>query len=595
MRRPARGPKSPPALRGRVRAGGLIRGSGSKRLGVPGAVSAALVATLRPGSLPQGKKGPSAAILLTLLASLFAARPAMAHAVLVGSLPADGAVLAAAPAEAVLHFDEPVTPGRIELLDSSGKSATAGAKAVARDAEIHLPLPTGLAAGSYLLSYRVTSLDSHPVGGSIVFTIGKASAADIAQLQSRLARSVGPWPLLATATRLLLFIGLIGAAGGTLFHTLVAHDLWRLDKGTRRGLVALASLALVAALLGIGIEGAALGGGDLFNAGLWRLGEQTSLGFSLTLAAGALLLLILALEQTRGRLSLLALPASLIALGSLALTGHALTAGPLWLTLPLLAIHVLIAAFWLGSLWPLWQAVARRRPEAALALLRRFSSIAAPAVLLLIAAGAAIAFLQLDRLGDLLSTAYGLRLAFKLAFVLLLLLMAALNRLWLTPALAAGRASAPHRLRASIGLEIGLGMAILAATGSLGEVPPPRALAAQTKAAGETKTGFTAVTFTGGRGAEIEVSPARAGPNAITIHLFEAASGTPLTPKQVTIELSQPAAGVEAMEHPLTADSPGVYRLADTPLPLAGSWNIRLLVLISDFEEIRFETRIPIR
>ena len=292
-----------------------------------------------------------------------------------------------------------------------------------------------------------------------------------------------------------------------MFHALVGRDLLRLDRETRRGTVALALLGLLAALAGIGIEGAALtdtGGAGILHGNTWRLGESTSLGLSLTVAAVALTLLILALESVRGWLAVLALPAGLVALGSLALTGHALTAGPLWLTAPVLAIHVLMAAFWLGALWPLWQAVGRRRPEAALDLLRRFSAIAIPAVALLVAAGATLAVLQLGRIGELLTTAYGIRLLSKLAFVVLLLLLAALNRFWLTPALAAGRTHATHRLRASIGLEIGLGIAILAATSSLGEVPPPRALIAAAMAhdmtAGAAMPGFSVVTFAGDAG-----------------------------------------------------------------------------------------------
>jgi len=45
----------------------------------------------------------------------------------------------------------------------------------------------------------------------------------------------------------------------------------------------------------------------------------------------------------------------------------------------------------------------------------------------------------------------------------------------------------------------------------------------------------------------------------------------------------------------MTAAAPGLYRWEGAVLPLAGDWKLRLLVLISDFEEIRFDTRIPIR
>ena len=102
------------------------------------------------------------------------------------------------------------------------------------------------------------------------------------------------------------------------------------------------------------------------------------------------------------------------------------------------------------------------------------------------------------------------------------------------------------------------------------------------------------MTFAGERGAADRGEPAARGPNLITLHLFDA-EGKPLTPQQVTIELSRPAAGVEPISHPMTASAPGLYRWEGAPLPLSGDWNIRLLVLISDFEEIRFDTRVPIR
>src|SRR5262249_3466646 len=295
---------------------------------------------------------------------------------------------------------------------------------------------------------------------------------------------------------------------------------------------------------------------------------------------GAFVLLVLAWEGTRGRFSFLALPASLIALGSLALTGHAMTAGPLWLTLPVLAVHVLVAAFWLGSLWPLWQAVGRRTPEAAYVLLRRFSAIAPPAVLVPVLGVATVAILQLGRIGELLTTPYGLRLSCKICFVLLLLLLAALNRFWLTPALTFGRAAATHRLRASIGLEIGIGVAILAATSSLGEVPPPRVLIAEAKAHA-AMSGVSVVTCAGERGALIEMAPAERGTNAITLHLFDA-DGKPVAAQQVTIELALPAAGVEPIEHEATPGAPGVFTWSNAVLPIAGDWQIRLRVLISD-------------
>jgi len=191
----------------------------------------------------------------------------------------------------------------------------------------------------------------------------------------------------------------------------------------------------------------------------------------------------------------------------------------------------------------------------------------------------------------LLDTDYGVRLLSKLAFVLVLLMVAALNRFLLTPALAARHAGAIPRLRASIGLEICLGLAILAATSSLGEVPTPRALAAASSLA--PHAAFSLVTFADGDGALVEATPAAHGPNRIEIHLF-GAGGTPLGAREIVIELSMPAAGIEASEHHLSALASGFYRWQGQ-LPLAGDWRVQIIVPVGDFDEIRFDTQLPVR
>src|SRR6516164_2988078 len=92
----------------RARVGGRIRGSGSNRRGITGAAAPDLVATPHPVPPPQGgreKMGRCAPIIFYLLmaAALLVARPALAHAVLLESVPGDSAVLAAAPAEVLLR------------------------------------------------------------------------------------------------------------------------------------------------------------------------------------------------------------------------------------------------------------------------------------------------------------------------------------------------------------------------------------------------------------------------------------------------------------------------------------------------------------
>src|SRR5947208_1305626 len=98
------------------------------------------------------------ALLLLAAAVLLGARPAGAHAMLLQSDPADGAVLAQSPTMVMLRFDEPVTLAKVEILDSTGQPAGGAVTVMARDAELHLHIPSALAEGSYLLSYHVPSL-----------------------------------------------------------------------------------------------------------------------------------------------------------------------------------------------------------------------------------------------------------------------------------------------------------------------------------------------------------------------------------------------------------------------------------------------------
>ena len=50
----------------------------------------------------------------------------------------------------------------------------------ATDATVRIKLPADLPPGSYVVTWRVISADSHPVGSSFTFTVGAASAAPTA-------------------------------------------------------------------------------------------------------------------------------------------------------------------------------------------------------------------------------------------------------------------------------------------------------------------------------------------------------------------------------------------------------------------------------
>ena len=85
------------------------------------------------------------------------------------------------------------------------------------------------------------------------------------------------------------------------------------------------------------------------------------------------------------------------------------------------------------------------------------------------------------------------------------------------------------------------------------------------------------------------LTPALAGRNLIVVRLDLAED-----PKEVAIELSNPAAGIEPIRRPMTNDN-GAYVLEGPELAVPGTWTIRLEVLVTDFDKASFEAEIPVR
>jgi copper resistance protein D len=171
-------------------------------------------------------------------------------------------------------------------------------------------------------------------------------------------------------------------------------------------------------------------------------------------------------------------------LGSLAWTGHAAGAVDVTGHLHLIAdtLHCLAAGAWVGALIPLalLLAAARRHGDPhwckiAYLATRRFSTIGIVSVATLLASGLVNAWILVGSLGALAVTEYGLLLQVKLGLFALMLGLAAVNRLYLTPRLAQApgpQDQALHRLRQNSIVEAGLGVGVFIIVGALGTVHP---------------------------------------------------------------------------------------------------------------------------
>jgi len=268
----------------------------------------------------------------------------------------------------------------------------------------------------------------------------------------------GVWLALRAAGLVLLF----QAAGAVLFLECCRGRLAFAATVRRRAeRVALIAIPLLVAQLLV--EPAHLAGelSGLSEPALWRLAlHRAAPPLDARLVGFALVALGLRGAE-RGRR--LALPGSLLALGSLVPGGHAALSPYAPLLYALLALHVLIGGFWFGSLAPLRQAT-RLLPARDLAqVLAAFSRHALWLVPLIALSGVVIAAMFLGS-GRALLEPYGLLLCSKAVLFAVLLGLAALNRWRYTPALARGEEGARAPLARSIAWEYALIAAVLVVT-----------------------------------------------------------------------------------------------------------------------------------
>jgi copper transport protein len=124
--------------------------------------------------------GLVAAVLVALCALLAGASPAAAHAQLVGTDPADGALLETAPGAVTLSFNEPVrlTDREITVYDAQGRTVTSEASTSDSDVFVDLPDVDTLGRGTFVVAWFVVSSDGNPISGSLTFSVGVRTDID---------------------------------------------------------------------------------------------------------------------------------------------------------------------------------------------------------------------------------------------------------------------------------------------------------------------------------------------------------------------------------------------------------------------------------
>jgi hypothetical protein len=117
-----------------------------------------------------------AGVACAVLGLALVASPAAAHNELIASSPTDKTTLDTAPTEIVLEFDQPVQTefGLVAVLDATGLHHEQGEPEVVGSTVTQAL--GALNAGSYEISYRVSSADGHPITGTLTFTVASTGS-----------------------------------------------------------------------------------------------------------------------------------------------------------------------------------------------------------------------------------------------------------------------------------------------------------------------------------------------------------------------------------------------------------------------------------
>jgi copper transport protein len=205
----------------------------------------------------------SAAALVVLLAL---APTAAAHSTLVSTEPARDRVVDHSPKTVALHFDEPVDTalGSITVDEGDGGRVDAGKIMRPSPKSVEMTIPRRLEQGTYTVAWRVISADSDPIKGAWVFHVEKPGA----QPSGIAAQVLKDTPFVVSACylggRFLDFVLLLACVGGTIALMIALRGAAGPIRRRLMGVLAvLAGLLTVVALVGLGLQAAAAGGGSL--------------------------------------------------------------------------------------------------------------------------------------------------------------------------------------------------------------------------------------------------------------------------------------------------------------------------------------------
>ena len=551
--------------------------------------------------------------LLLMLLAIFVALPltlnqANSHAGVTETVPKIGESFTSSPRKIVIKYGEAVRLISAELVDGTLNPINIRLPSNRYSNEFSIPVDLGSNPSTYLFSIRVVSKDGHPISTSIPFNIGLAT---INQIKPG-ARKKNPF-VIRNIFRTALYVSIIFLAGYLINAMLVGAAIEILlfaYKYIKYLLVAnVLFLVLYTAFTIIDFSDGRLSTPRLsaaFEAFIYSSELNRLIMCIVGLACSTIIYLAVRLPHIV-RIALYWL-AVFFLLGSFVAAGHTKALDNKIISLVLFA-HMVCLSFWVGSFPFLLKSLLTVRNKNLLPPIEKFTKFIPYFLIGLIVTGVTLTLEFVPNVEMLANTPYGVLLAAKFIVILALLAIGTANKFFIFPyvkklfennhpeqAKATGFSVISNRIYQLfiqvIKFDHGLAVLVIFLTASLSVFGPKSGMSSMRPQAPMT------LNFENGATAVFSRPKPSTLPQSLT---FSGYSLDQLPTSIESVELSAKASFADIPDikwlAKLEGSAPGEakqYHFDNIQLPLAGSWILKLLVRVDDFDSVELEIPVDI-
>lgn len=497
-----------------------------------------------------------------------------AHALPQSAVPAAGAEVQTAPNVVMIAFGEVADPrlSSITVSSSTGANVDAGPTVAVpgRPLELEVPLKP-IANGVYTVTWRtVSETDGHLATGAYAFGVGVPAAG----ASTRAGRSVvsPPPSVLAIAGRWLLFIGLMGMVGFTSTCLIALREVPRFTSAVLVAMWLGAALG-VATVVEAEREAAGVGLGALFSTSLGTTAVERLAALGLT-GIGVLVALAARPTWLRAGVATTGIGAAASLWVDVA-ASHAGAQAPVAADLVTQWAHIVAAGIWIGGLLTLLLAVRGEPSESRGQMVRRFSTTAGVAIVVVALTGTFRAVIEVGSIHQLFGTAFGVLILIKVGLFIALACLGALNRFGNVP-----RASTRLRgLRVIGSTEVVIGAAVVLVAATLVNVAPPVASGASAEVTQAGRLVVAGSDFATTVKVRLTVSPGTTGFNDFNLRVTDYDTGATVRASSVRLQFTQPLRP-QLGESTLTLvrQSDGSFAARGGNLSISGIWEVAVVI-----------------